>query len=679
MEHAPAPAPAPPHDHFALDQLPPLGNDFAAVVDWYDPLEPDVSIVVLNWNRAEMTLLCLQHLWQRTTGYRYEIIVVDNGSRGGDVEFLRSGGNLARVIPLGVNRYFGEANNIGVEAARGRYVCFLNNDVFVHENWLQPLVDLLEQDAGVGAAGPLFLFPDGRLQEAGALVNPDGTAIQRGNREIPGNPIYSSLRPVDYVSAACLVMRRQDFLDVLGFDLTWDPAYYEDADLCLKLRLQGMQTLYNPASVVTHLQSATSTGSGIELQLHNIVAINREKFVDRWSGFLRTSGAERPSLIPPPEPELPSLLGKPRVLIFTPYNIMPGGGERYLLTIAAAFAGIAAVAVVSPHPFSRLRILTTGREFGLQLGHVRAMAMSERHDEPPFDLAFVIGNAIVPPIGRMGTHNIFICQFPFPLDENPDYLRQQRPLLNDFELILTYSNFVRGNVLRLLRDLELSERPVEVLAPPVALLPRGHAKRPQILHVGRFFTGGHCKRQDLLIEAFRTLVKAGSQAELHLAGSTHPEPEHRAYYGRLIESAAGLPVVFHANCSAAALRTLYADSLVYWHATGFDEDIAADPHKAEHFGISVVEAMSAGCIPVVFGAGGPADVVEDGVSGFHFQTETELCQRTRALLEDSTPAELEALSAAACEAAQRYDEASFKAKVVQLAARFVSLETATHE
>ena len=664
QESAIPPAPesaGPAFDRFALDLIAPLRSDYQLTVTWYDSTRPEVTIIILNWSRGEMTLLCLRHIWQNTSGHRYEIIVVDNSSGTAEIDWLYGQAPMARIIPLGANKFFGEANNIGVEAARGRYACLLNNDAFVSPGWLTPLVDILASDSKVGAVGPSFRYPDGSLREAGALVNSDGSVVQLGKGGRGDDPMFNTARTVDYVSAACILLRRDDFLRVLGFDLTWDPAYYEDVDLCLKLRLTGLRTVYCPGSVVIHIENATLGGP---LGLNNIVGINQCKFIARWGRYLETMGRETPNLVPDLQgPDLTPAGLDMRVLIFTPYNLTPGGGERYILTIAEAFRDAAQVVLVAPHPVSRTRLLTMGRELGLDLRHLEPLCLNDFQAQPPFDLAFVLGNAIFPSVGRMGLRNIFICQFPFPLDDEADAPRV-RPFWDDFDLVVTYSEFVRSHVSREAAARDLAPRWIEVLSPPVPQITGAPAKRPgQILHVGRFFTGGHCKRQDAMIDAFRGLIRAGIKAELHLAGSTHPEPEHRAYYLGLIEQARGLPVVFHTNCSGEELRQLYAESIIYWHATGVGGDVAAAPHTVEHFGISVVEAMSARCIPIVFAAGGPASIVEDGVTGFHFQTLDQLAAKTQEVLERTSAATLDAIAAAAEAAARAYDEPTFKKKV----------------
>ena len=326
----PPPAPPPPFDRFSLDHIAKPGESFFPLIESFDPVAPEVSIVILNWNGGDMTLLCLQHLWQHTRGHHYEIIVVDNGSGPDEVARLEAEAPFVRILPLGGNRYFGEANNIGVEAAKGRYVCLLNNDAFVSPGWLPPLVRLLAEDAAIGAVGPRFLYPDGSLQEAGGLVDPDGSVIQLGKGADVNDPQFGQTRTVDYVSAACVLVRREDFIRVLGFDLAWDPAYYEDVDLCLKLRLIGLRSVVCAASTIVHIENATSSNTGASLQLGNIVAINRAKFVGRWAPYLQSAGQERPALIPAGPVTLAPVRpadGRRRVVIFTRSSSRPAAAS----------------------------------------------------------------------------------------------------------------------------------------------------------------------------------------------------------------------------------------------------------------------------------------------------------------------------------------------------------------
>ena len=153
-------------------------------------------------------------------------------------------------------------------------------------------------------------------------------------------------------------------------------------------------------------------------------------------------------------------------------------------------------------------------------------------------------------------------------------------------------------------------RPSVVLEPPVRLR-RPATKDPIILSVGRFFAPGrgHAKKQLELVETFRELVAAGVTGgwQLHLVGGC--SPLDTPYLDQVRAAAAGLDVVFHVDATGAELDDLYGRAALYWHATGLEEDVDADPVRAEHFGITTVEAMSAGAVPVVMAAGGQPDIV----------------------------------------------------------------------
>ena len=163
-----------------------------------------------------------------------------------------------------------------------------------------------------------------------------------------------------------------------------------------------------------------------------------------------------------------------------------------------------------------------------------------------------------------------------------------------------------------------------MLYPPVRMHDGGH-KEPIILSVGRFFgaESGHSKKQLQLVEAFRRLLDRGVAGwTLHLVGGCG---EADLGYLESVQAAAeGLPVVFHVDAPGDELEDLYARASLFWHATGLGEDPEADPQRLEHFGIATVEAMSAGVVPVVFGVAGQLEIVEDGVSGYHFDDLDEL-------------------------------------------------------
>jgi glycosyltransferase involved in cell wall biosynthesis len=174
----------------------------------------------------------------------------------------------------------------------------------------------------------------------------------------------------------------------------------------------------------------------------------------------------------------------------------------------------------------------------------------------------------------------------------------------------------------------------EVLYPPVTMIPPG-GKEPTILNVGRFFPadGGHSKKQLALVEAFRTLCDAGVRGwALHLVGGCAADGE--PYLEQVRDRARGYPVEIHANVPGEQLAQLYRSASIYWHASGHGENAERRPDRLEHFGITTVEAMSAGAVPVVIGLAGQLETVRHGVDGFHFRTLDGLADMTRLLIDD---------------------------------------------
>ena len=181
---------------------------------------------------------------------------------------------------------------------------------------------------------------------------------------------------------------------------------------------------------------------------------------------------------------------------------------------------------------------------------------------------------------------------------------------------------------------ELWDRTATVLPPPVRLR-AGGTKQPVILAVGRFFpnVSGHSKKQLELVEAFRLACARGLEGwELHLVGGCNNS--ERGYVETVRKAAVGLPVRFHVNARGEDLTELFAAASVFWHAAGFGEDLQTHPDRFEHFGISVVEAMSAGAVPVVYEHGGPAAIVREAGCGELFATTDELAAKTVALVRD---------------------------------------------
>ncbi len=181
-------------------------------------------------------------------------------------------------------------------------------------------------------------------------------------------------------------------------------------------------------------------------------------------------------------------------------------------------------------------------------------------------------------------------------------------------------------------------RQVGVLYPPTDTQQfRAGQKQNIILSVGRFFVGRHCKKQRELIRAFKSLYQthpALQDWEYHLVGSVDPNAPSRVYAEQCQSEARGYPILFHLNAPFETLRDLYSRAKIFWHATGFGEDERRHPERMEHFGIATVEAMAAGCVPLVVGKGGQREIVTDGADGSYWNTLDELAQRTLNLIQD---------------------------------------------
>jgi GT2 family glycosyltransferase/glycosyltransferase involved in cell wall biosynthesis len=648
----------------------------AKVGQWCRRDDPDVSILIINWNDAPLTLECIRQIWSQTDGCTYEIIIADNGSAPAEVRKLRNLGSGIRLIELGCNRFLGEANNIAAEDARGRYVCFLSNDAFVQPGWLTALVKALEENPEVGATGPMCLSSNGVVQETGAMVDAGGYPKWAGRREGQASTEIITPRFVDYVSAAALLIDRGAFMEAGGFDLAYEPTYYEDVDLCLKIQLLGRKILYCPNATVIHIEGHSANDDPEAEMRRNVMGdLNRGKLLSRWGEYLRsrdqgslTSFREDIRPLRQRLTEMHSSNAEPArtAALYTPFWLTPGGGESYLLTLAAILAARYKVSIVTPHRYSNLRLRNLGGELGIDLSAVLLMTEKEflQIDSP--QLLVTMGNQILPAIDGRGKLNIYLCQFPFQIDAT--HVHAQRSLLNNYRTIMVYSDYVRAHVYAGLSAHHLPPKPITVVHPPVQQI-AGTAtiKKNMILSVGRFFAPGHSKRHDALIETFKSIAFRFDQpVELHLAGSSMPAPEQMNYLAQLMASAQGFPVHFHVNPPLGELHELYRDAAAYWHGTGIGADLVANPEKAEHFGISLVEAMSAQDVPFSLNSGGPREIITHGKTGFLYDTTAELASLTLDLFEARSCELREQVGQAAGRRAVEFSRENFSRRINDL-------------
>lgn len=209
----------------------------------------------------------------------------------------------------------------------------------------------------------------------------------------------------------------------------------------------------------------------------------------------------------------------------------------------------------------------------------------------------------------------------------------------------------------------------EILYPPVHTknFRIEKTKKNWITHVGRFFVTGHNKKQLELVKAFRKIVDEHGIGnwELHLVGSIQEGGQHRQYFEQVQHYARGYPVFFHIDASFEELRSVLSQSKIYWHATGLDEDPNKDPILFEHFGITTVEAMASGCVPVVINAGGQKEIVTPE-SGFLWDTKEQLIEQTVQLIKSSKLTKEYSLQAQ--KRAMYFDQKYFKSRLAKILA-----------
>ena len=203
----------------------------------------------------------------------------------------------------------------------------------------------------------------------------------------------------------------------------------------------------------------------------------------------------------------------------------------------------------------------------------------------------------------------------------------------------------------------------EVLYPPIDTETfRPEEKKKYILNVGRFFSGSHNKKHLVMIQAFKEMVDNGLTGwELHLAGGTTPGIEHREYLQDVFQAAKDYPITIHTDIGFPDLVELYGVSSIYWHASGYGEDEKKEPGKLEHFGITTVEAMASGCVPVVIAVGGQPEIVVNGKNGFLWNTIGQLEEKTLKVIRDP---ELSAgLAETALQDSRRYSKKQFNSRL----------------
>lgn len=223
----------------------------------------DVSIIIVNWHSKHYTSKCLESINKTCSSLQVEIIVVDNASHDGCIEMCRSCNSNIKTLQLSTNHGFAAANNAAAFLATAPLLLFLNPDTILNNNAVKELINAFKTIKHLGVAGPRLLNADKTLQTSCVLPYPGilrqilefEWLIQKTSKwnfwGVKGLYENSGPVPVEAVSGACLMIKKEDFESVNGFSCDYF-MYSEDIDLCHKMRMYGKKIYHIPDSNVIH-------------------------------------------------------------------------------------------------------------------------------------------------------------------------------------------------------------------------------------------------------------------------------------------------------------------------------------------------------------------------------------------------------------------------------------------
>jgi glycosyltransferase involved in cell wall biosynthesis/predicted TPR repeat methyltransferase len=311
-----------------------------------------------------------------------------------------------------------------------------------------------------------------------------------------------------------------------------------------------------------------------------------------------------------------------RVGLFSDHTLGAGGGERYTFAIARALAERYALDFLAGGDDFRPDAAFFRRAFGTEIDYpaLRFRSIASAEEMRRYDLLVNVSHfRVLPPLAR---RNVYVTFFPQLLSE----------WIPHYDAVVTVSRFSASWIER------YWGLPGALVAYPSIDPDDFHCapKEPVILSVGRFFEvkDGNVKNHALMIRAFKSLCDQGLRGwRLVLAGSS--SEEQMSYVDRLEKEASGYPVELRRDAPFEELRDLYARASVYWHAAGLvDSGLTPTASAAEHFGITILEAMASGAVPVVADAGGAAEIVAAGENGFKCASPQEMADHTLRLIRD---------------------------------------------
>lgn len=295
------------------------------------PEEPLVSVIIPTKDGVDILRQCLDGLFNKTDYTNFEVIIINNQSKAPEThEYLTSISNDSRVKVINYDQPFNYSriNNIAVREAQGSVLAFLNNDIeVINRDWLREMVSHAVRRE-IGAVGARLYYPDGTVQHAGVLLGYNGKAGHMYRYASPHWMGYWArgvlIQNLTAVTAACMVVRRDIFERVGGFDEKNLTITFNDVDLCIRIHQMGYRNLYTPYAELYHHESKTRGFTAIQSE--------EDYFADRWATELQNDSAYNPNL---------SLISEDFSLSFPPrirfpwikHDITPGSKDAPLVSI----------------------------------------------------------------------------------------------------------------------------------------------------------------------------------------------------------------------------------------------------------------------------------------------------------------------------------------------------------
>jgi len=335
-----------------------------------------------------------------------------------------------------------------------------------------------------------------------------------------------------------------------------------------------------------------------------------------------------------------------KAAIYNPYLDTLGGGERYTLAFAKTLSLNGYKVDVAWKSVAIKKKLQD--RFGIDLGDINIKNDIKRGEG--YDILFWVSDGSIPLL--RARHNFLHFQFPFK-DVNGRSLMNKMKLYR-IEKIICNSYFTKSFI-----DAEYGVESA-VIYPPVDVANiKPKRKENIILYVGRFSQLTQAKGQDILIKAFKGFYKSNGDWKLILAGGTEVGSDE--YVKKLEKSIKDYPIEIIKSPSFGEIKNLYGKAKIFWSASGYGVNEKKNPTQVEHFGITVVEAMAAGTVPIVYSAGGHKEIIADSENGFLWKKTSQLIKATKILTDNSK--ELKAISSSARESSQVYEYQRFEAEV----------------